>query len=137
MNDTPLVSVPSNRQETRFADPERTLIRPRSRFSACIAPAGGLVGGGVVGDGGGVVGEGGVVGDGGGVVGVVAPVQVVPFSAKLVGTGLLPVHEPLKPKLALALVPMVALWSTLRAVTWVPDWVTVAFQAWVTCCPAA
>ncbi len=46
---------------------------------------------------------------GGGVVGVVAPVQVVPFSAKLVGAGLLPFHEPLNPKLTLALVPMAAL----------------------------
>ncbi len=101
-----------------MADPERTLTSPRSRFSACIAPGGG-VGGGVVGDGvvdGATVGDGrgvldgGVVGVGVGVgVGVVAPVQVVPFSAKLRGAGLLPFHEPLKPKLTLPLVPMAAL----------------------------
>ena len=60
-----------------------------------VPPGGGVVGGGVVG--------GGVVG--GGVVGVVSPVHVTPFRAKLVGAGLLPVHEPLKPN---DTVPLVA-----------------------------
>ena len=41
----------------------------------------------------------------GGVVGVVPPVHVTPFRAKLVGAGLLPVHEPLKPN---DTVPLVA-----------------------------
>ncbi|MCF0097206.1 hypothetical protein B0E54_06078 [Micromonospora sp. MH99] len=72
---------------------------------------GGVVGGGVVGGGvvgGGVVG-GGVVGGAGvsvtGGVGVVPPVQVTPFRAKLVGAGLLLVHDPLKPN---DTVPLVA-----------------------------
>jgi tetrahydromethanopterin S-methyltransferase subunit C len=33
----------------------------------------------------------------GALVGVVLPVQVTPFTAKLVGAGLLLVHDPLKP----------------------------------------
>jgi hypothetical protein len=76
----------------------------------CAAPAGGRprpqlgfsVGGGVVG--GWVVG-GAVVGPPPGVVGVPvdAPVQVVPLSAKLVGAGLLPFHDPLKPNDAVPL----------------------------------
>nr|BFE74296.1 hypothetical protein GCM10020092_075970 [Actinoplanes digitatis] len=41
----------------------------------------------------------------GAVVGVVAPVQAVPFRVNAVGTGLLPVHEPLKPN---DTVPLVA-----------------------------
>ena len=39
-----------------------------------------------------------------GVVGAVLPVQVTPFTAKLVGAGLLPVHDPLKPNDAVPLV---------------------------------
>ncbi|KOX06201.1 hypothetical protein ADK66_22905 [Micromonospora sp. NRRL B-16802] len=63
---------------------------------------GGVVGGGVVGGGvvaGGVVG-GGDVGGGGvgpGGLGTVPPVHVTPLRAKLDGTGLLLVHDPLKP----------------------------------------
>jgi hypothetical protein len=34
------------------------------------------------------------------------PVQATPFKVKLVGAGLLPVHEPLKPKDAVPLVAM-------------------------------
>ena len=40
------------------------------------------------------------------VVGAVPPVQATPFTAKLVGAGLLPVHEPLKPN---ETVPLVAI----------------------------
>jgi hypothetical protein len=66
---------------------------------------GGVVGGGVVG--GGVVG-GGV--PGGGVVGwPIEPVQATPLRVKAVGAGLLPAHEPLKPKVAVPLVGSAAL----------------------------
>jgi hypothetical protein len=54
---------------------------------------GGVVGGAVVGEAVGVT-VGVTVG---GVVGAVLPVHVTPFSAKLVGAGLLPVHDPMKP----------------------------------------
>ena len=88
----------------------------------CVGGGGGVGGGGAGGGGGlglgsktkkkkklcvGVLGEfwllfGGVVdGD----VGTVAPVQATPLKAKLVGTGLLPVHAPLKPN---DTVPLVA-----------------------------
>src|SRR5689334_13536698 len=71
------------------------------------APAGGaLVGGAVVG---GVVVGGAVVGGavvGGAVVPPTPPVHAVPLRVKLAGAGLLPVHEPLKPKLTLPLVAM-------------------------------
>jgi hypothetical protein len=40
------------------------------------------------------------------VVGAVPPVQATPLTAKPAGTGLLPVHEPLKPNDA---VPLVAI----------------------------
>jgi hypothetical protein len=46
--------------------------------------------------------------DGGALV-AVAPVHVVPLRAKLAGTGLLLVHDPLKPKSALPLVARAAL----------------------------
>ena len=46
---------------------------------------------------------GAVVGEVGG-AGRPPPVQAVPFRVKAVGAGLLPVHEPLKPNDALALV---------------------------------
>jgi hypothetical protein len=42
-------------------------------------------------------------------VGGTAPVHVVPLRAKLDGTGLVVVHEPLKPNAVLALVAMVRL----------------------------
>jgi tetrahydromethanopterin S-methyltransferase subunit C len=60
----------------------------------------GVVVGGVVGAVVGVV-VGVVVG---GVVGVALPVHVTPFTAKLVGAGLLPVHDPLNPNDAVPLV---------------------------------
>src|SRR3954453_4635768 len=76
-----------------------------------LAGGGPLVGevvGGVVGD---VL--GGVAGDVlGGVAGPLVetpPVQVTPFSVKLVGAGLEPVQAPLKPKLAVPLVAIVPL----------------------------
>src|SRR5690348_12368832 len=65
------------------------------------------------------------------------PVHVVPLSANDAGTGLLPVHPPLKPNATDAPVPMPPLYDTFVAVTAPPDWVTVAFHAWVTVCPAA
>lgn len=67
----------------------------------------------------------------------VAPVQVTPLSAKLAGAGLLALfHEPLNPKLVLALVARLPFQLTLLAVTCAPLWVTAAFHAWVTCWPA-
>jgi hypothetical protein len=82
-----------------------------------------LVGGGVVG--GGVVGGGVVVGGGE----PVAPLQVTPLSAKLAGTGLLEVHEPLKPNSTMPPVATAPLYETFVAVTADPLWATVAFQA--------
>src|SRR5262245_5858027 len=68
---------------------------------------------------------------------VVLPVQATPLSAKLVGAGLLLLfHEALNPGFAVALVARLPFQSALRAVTWAPLWVTVAFHAWVTCWPA-
>jgi hypothetical protein len=61
----------------------------------------------------------------------------VPLSVNPAGAGLLPVHEPLKPKEAVALVATVALCETLAAETCAPLWVTVAFHAWVTVWPEA
>src|SRR5688572_6493516 len=100
------------------------------RLHAGLSAGGWSVGGGVVGPpGGGVVGStgGGVVGPG-----FVEPVQVVPFSANDDGTGLLPVHDPLKPNDAVPPVAMPALWAALRALTWSPFCVTVEFHACVT-----
>jgi hypothetical protein len=75
--------------------------------------------------------------DGGGpLLGGMEPVQVVPLRANPVGAGLLPVQDPLKPNEAVPDVAMAPLWLTLRAVTWPPPADTVAFQAWVTRCPA-
>src|SRR6059036_2737462 len=45
------------------------------------------------------------------------PVQVVPLSAKLEGTGLLEVHAPLKPNEVFAPVAMAPLYDTLLTVT--------------------
>jgi hypothetical protein len=67
---------------------------------------------------------------------VTLPVQVVPLSANPDGTGLLALHAPLNPKATEAPLVIVALYDTSAAVTADPDWVTVAFHAWVTDCPA-
>jgi hypothetical protein len=67
----------------------------------------------------------------------VALSQEVPFSANAVGRGLLPDQPPLKPNEVDPPVPSDPLYATLVAVTAAPDWVTAAFQAWVTVCPAA
>src|SRR5690242_17483596 len=67
---------------------------------------------------------------------VTAPVQVVPFNAKLAGTGLLPAHAPLKPKLAVPPVLMVPFQAALVTVTAAPDWVNDPFHSWVMVCPA-
>jgi hypothetical protein len=69
--------------------------------------------------------EGAPVGDGV----LVPPLQATPLRAKAVGAGLLPVHEPLNPKLVLPLVAKVPFQLALRAVTCAPLWETVAFQA--------
>ncbi|KOX21392.1 hypothetical protein ADK67_27270 [Saccharothrix sp. NRRL B-16348] len=66
-----------------------------------------------------------------------APVHAVPLRVNEVGAGLLPLHEPLKPNVAVAPVARLALWLTPRAVTWAPLCVAVAFHAWVTCWPEA
>ena len=80
------------------------------------------------------MGVGGVVGSG---VPVTSPVQAVPLSAKVPGTGLLPVLLPRNPNEALPPVATAPLYEALFACTRVPDWVRVAFQAWVTFWPAA
>lgn len=53
-----------------------------------------------------------------------------------VGTGLLPLHVPLNPKLTEPPLGTVPLYEAFTQVTAVPDWVQVAFQACVSCCPA-
>jgi hypothetical protein len=65
--------------------------------------------------------------------GVVAPVQAVPFSVK--DDGVAGVPAPWKPKVTLPPVAIVALWPAFTAVAWLPLWVTVAFQAWLTVSP--
>src|SRR5687767_6280286 len=103
-----------------------------------FAPPGGGGGGfGAGGGGGGGFGAGGGLGGGGcgpgGGGGGAVPVQAVPLTAKLVGAGLLALfHEPLNPKLTLALVATPPFQPTLRAVICDPLWLTVAFHAWVT-----
>src|SRR5687767_16035739 len=67
----------------------------------------------------------------------VVPVHGVPLSAKSVGAGFEPVHEPLKPNPALAPVPRRPFQLTLSTWTRAPDWLTVPFQSWVTFWPAA
>jgi hypothetical protein len=64
-----------------------------------------------------------------------APPQVTPLSVNEVGLGLLPVCEPLKPKLTEPPVGTLPFQAALVAVTWLPVCVTVADQAWVTRCP--
>src|SRR5690349_10735559 len=131
-------SVPRSRHWTRLLFPDRTLISPRSSFSACHAPAGGVVAVGVgVGVAAGVavdVAVGVLVGVAVGVVGL--PVQAVPLSAKPVGTGLLPDHEPLNPKDVLAPDASPPLYAAFVAVTCDPLWAVVALHAWITLCPA-
>ena len=73
----------------------------------------------------------------GGVVWVTEPVQVVPLTANVVGTGLLPVQVPLKPNETLALVATPPFQAALTARTCVPLCVTSAFQPWATCWPPA
>jgi hypothetical protein len=70
-------------------------------------------------------GDAGPLGDGDpGVLGTTPPVQATPFSVNAVGTGLLPVHEPLKPNEAVPLVASDPFQAALRTVTDDPDWVT-------------
>jgi hypothetical protein len=52
-----------------------------------------------------------------------APVHVVPFRLKEVGTGLDPVQAPLNPKLVLPPVGIDPLYDRLETVTFAPDWV--------------
>ena len=56
-----------------------------------------------------------------GVVVLVAPVHVVPFSAKLVGAGLLEVKVPLNPNEAVPLVAIAPFQPALVTVTAAPD----------------
>jgi hypothetical protein len=72
----------------------------------------------------------------GGVVTVAPPVQVVPLTAKLTGTGLLPVQVPLKPNEVVALVARLLFQPASVAVTVLPLCVKFAFQPWLTVCPA-
>jgi hypothetical protein len=53
------------------------------------------------------------------------------------GTPLVPVHEPMKPNVVLALAPSAPLYAAFRAVTAVPLVVTVAFHAWLRLWPFA
>jgi hypothetical protein len=69
------------------------------------------------------------------VVGSTPPVHATPFSVKADGTGLLPDHDPLKPNDTVAFVATAPFQLAFAAVTEVPDAVTFAFQAWVTCWP--
>jgi hypothetical protein len=101
-------------------------------------PAGGGVveGGADVGGGGGTdVGGGGT--EVGGGVGVTTPVQVTPLRVKAVGTGLLPVHEPLKPGVTVAPAPSEPLYEAFVTVTALPVWAKTPFQPESTCWPAA
>jgi hypothetical protein len=69
---------------------------------------------------------------------VAGPVQVTPLSEKLVGAGLLePFHTPLNPNEAVPFVAIAPFHDGLVTVTALPLWVTEAFQACVTVCPAA
>ena len=60
----------------------------------------------------------------------------MPLSAKSVGTGLLPFHEPLNPKVVLPPVGMRAVVAGVGDGDRAPDWVTVPFHSWVMVCPA-
>jgi hypothetical protein len=66
-------------------------------------------------------------------LGATDPVQAVPFSAKLVGIGLLePFQVPLNPNDAVLLVPMRPFHAAFVAVTELPVWVIDAPHPWVT-----
>ncbi|GGK81519.1 hypothetical protein Sme01_63130 [Sphaerisporangium melleum] len=78
-------------------------------------------------------GDGDGLGEGDGLA--TPPVHLTPFSVKDVGAVLALDHDPLKPNETLALVAMAAFQLTFAAVTCVPEEVTVAFHAWVTCWP--
>jgi hypothetical protein len=61
--------------------------------------------------------------------------QLAPFTVKAVGLPLVPAHEPRKPNETDPPGAMTLFQSKLRTVTAVPDWVWVAFQICVICCP--
>ena len=82
------------------------------------------------------MGVGVVVGVGVGVCVGVVPVQVVPFSVNVAGTGLEPLHEPLNPKLVLPFVPSEPLYGRLATETVEPLWVAVPFHSCVIFWPA-
>jgi hypothetical protein len=65
-----------------------------------------------------------------------APLHGTPLRAKSVGSGLLELHVPWKPKETVPPAGILALKATLVALTAVPFWETVAFQAEVTFWPA-
>lgn len=73
------------------------------------------------------VGVTGTVGDGVG-VDPPEPLQALPLTLKLVGAGLLDVHEPLKPGLALPFTATLPLKAAFATVTFWPDCVNVPFQ---------
>ncbi|GAB3843375.1 hypothetical protein GCM10029963_18070 [Micromonospora andamanensis] len=59
---------------------------------------------------------------------------MTPLNAKLDGAGLLLLfHEPLNPKVVLALVARLPFQATFRALTCAPLWVTAELHAWTTC----
>src|SRR5262249_42142409 len=64
--------------------------------------------------------------------GVVAPPHVVPLRVNVAGTGFVCVQAPVNPKLTVAPPATVPFQEALTAVTAVPFWATVAFQAWFT-----
>src|SRR5690348_12144761 len=126
---------------SRYAAPDAVSSLLPDTCSAGAAPVGGGdVGGGDVGGGdvgGGDVGGGDVVLDGEtvGDVDTVEPVQATPFSEKLAGLPLVPVHEPLKPIDVDAPVPRLPFHDMLVAVTLAADCDQFADQPWVTCWP--
>jgi hypothetical protein len=71
--------------------------------------------------------DGGVDGDDDGVVegdelgGGWDPLHVVPFSAKLAGTGFAPDQDPLNPKFTVPPAGIEPLYEALETVTWPPD----------------
>ena len=62
----------------------------------------------------------------------VPPLQELPLTVKLVGTGLLLVHVPLKPGVAELLAGTLPFQVAFATVTFCPDWVNVPFQPCVT-----
>ncbi len=63
---------------------------------------------------------------------VTLPVQVTPLRVNDVGTGLLPVNEPMKPGETVALVPSAPFQVSLAIVTVAPDWLHLPPQPWAT-----